>query len=76
MDEGKPEYIDFIQMQLGKKTIEVIGEKQLELIEGEAENIFLITHKDTFCKDKLENVFDNCLAANTFYLFYNDCMED
>lgn len=76
LDEGKPEYIDFIQMQLGKKTIEVIGKEQLALMEGEAENLFLITHKDTFYRNKLENVFDNCLAANTFYLFYNDCMED
>lgn len=76
LDEGKPEYIDFIQMQLGKKTIEVIGKEQLALMEGEAENLFLITHKDTFYRNKLEKVFDNCLAANTFYLFYNDCMED
>lgn len=76
LDEGKPEYIDFIQMQLREKTIEVIGEEQLALMEGEAENLFLITHKDTFYRNKLENVFDNCLAANTFYLFYNDCMED
>lgn len=76
LDEGKPEYIDFIQMQLGEKTIEVIGKEQLALMEGDAENIFLITHKDTFYRNKLENVFDNCLAANTFYLFYNDYMED
>lgn len=78
LDEGKPEYIDFIQMQLRDKTIEVI---QGETIPGENDplsgedsdrkGLFLITHIDTQYKDEFDKVFDTSIRSNTFYLYYN-----
>lgn len=78
LDEGKPEYIDFIQMQLRDKTIEVI---QKETIPGENDplsgedsdrkGLFLITHIDTQYKNELDKVFDTSIRSNTFYLYYN-----
>lgn len=81
LDEGKPEYIDFIQMQLKEKTIEVITEEVMLLennhISGYSydmagQRLFLITHIDTQYKDELEKMFDTSVRSNTFYLYYNN----
>lgn len=78
LDEGKPEYIDFIQMQLRDKTIEVIQEEAMpgenDPLSGEdsdRKGLFLITHIDTRYKDELDKMFDTSIRSNTFYLYYN-----
>lgn len=81
LDEGKPEYIDFIQMQLQEETIEVIPEEAMlwendyisEYGSGMAgQGLFLITHIDTQYKDELDKMFDTSIRSNTFYLYYNN----
>ena len=78
LDEGKPEYIDFIQMQLRDKTIEVIQKETMpggnDCLSGEdsdRKGLFLITHIDTQYKNELDKMFDTSIRSNTFYLYYN-----
>lgn len=79
LDEGEPEYIDFIQMQLEAKRINVICETDdvwKELMgQGnggtETQELFLITYIDTEYKEELERLFDKCITSNTFRLYYN-----
>lgn len=79
LDEGKPEYIDFLQMQLGEKSIEVIFEgdmisendKMPEYIFGDDQELFLITYIDSQYQNQLEKQFDKCFVSNTFKLYYN-----
>lgn len=79
LDEGKPEYIDFLQMQLGEKSIEVIPKEDMasenDNMTGNAfddgQKLFLITHIDSQYKNQLEKLFDKCIASNTFNLYYN-----
>ena len=78
LDENKPEYIDFIQMQLGKTSIEIISEEELIMEDGRItwpeydEKLFLIAYFDTQYVDELDKLFNKCVKANTFYLYYND----
>lgn len=78
LDEDKPQYIDFIQMQLGERSIEIIPEEDVIVENGRMswpeydEGLFLITHFDTQYADELEELFNKCVKANTFYLYYND----
>lgn len=70
LDEGAHQYIDFLQMQLGKRSIEVISEDDIDEIKMKISNVFVITHIDTKYRNQLDNMFDECIRANTFYLFY------
>lgn len=71
LDEGAHQYIDFLQMQLGKRAIEVISEGDIDEIKMKISDVFVITHIDTKYKNQLDNMFDECIRANTFYLFYS-----
>lgn len=76
LEEGNHEYIDFLQMQLGQRAIKVIREDQLDDLmikdlDGKIGGVFLITHIDTGYKEQLGKLFDKCVRANTFYLYYN-----
>ncbi len=71
LDEGAHQYIDFLQMQLGKRSIEVISEDDIDKIKMKINNMFVITHIDTKYRNQLDNMFDECIRANTFYLFYS-----
>jgi len=69
LDEGRPAYIGFLQMQLPEKTIHVIGEESIEDVESFG--TFVITHIETGQNDKLQKMYDKRIEANTFYLYFN-----
>lgn len=71
LNEGRHQYIDFIQMQLGARSIKIISEDKLNDLKQEINSVFVIAHTDTIYKDQLEEMFDKCVRANTFYLYYN-----
>lgn len=71
LNEGAHPYIDFLQMQLGEKSIEVISKDSFDAENMETNNIFVITHIDTQYKNQLDSMFHQCVSSNTFYLFYN-----
>lgn len=78
LDEDKPQYIDFIQMQLMETPIEIIPEEDVVIEDGQIswtgydKGLFLITYFDTQYANELEVLFHKCIKANTFYLYYND----
>ncbi len=71
LNEGAHPYIDFLQMQLGDRSIEVISKDDFNMEDIGISNVFLITHIDTEYKSWLDGMFDQCVRSNTFYLFYN-----
>ena len=71
LNEGAHPYIDFLQMQLGDRSIEVISKDDFDMEDIGISNVFLITHIDTEYKSWLDGMFDQCVRSNTFYLFYN-----
>lgn len=70
LDEGNYEYIDFLQMQLGERSIKVITEDEVNDFNTEKSDVFVIAHVDTEFKERLEGLFDQCVKSNTFYLYY------
>lgn len=69
LDEDHPAYISFLQMQLPEKTIHVIREENLD--DTESFGTFMITHIETGQNDKLQEIYDKRIEANTFYLYFN-----
>lgn len=68
LDEGYPEFIDFLQMQLGNKSITVVTEELLR--SGEAPE-FVVTNAETGMDEFLQDLYDSKITANTFYLYFN-----
>ena len=68
LDEGYPEFIDFLQMQLGKKSISVVSE---ETLKSEVLPEFTVTHTDTQMDDFLQEAYGSKVTANTFNVYFN-----
>ncbi|MBD5396182.1 MAG: hypothetical protein HDR71_18425 [Lachnospiraceae bacterium] len=68
LDEGYPEFIDFLQMQLREKSISVVTERTLK---REALPEFIVTHVDTQMGDFLQEVYDSKVTANTLNVYFN-----
>lgn len=69
LDEGWPEFVDFLQMQLQEKPINVIKEDALEY--GQKPGDFLITYAETDHNEQLIELYDNKVETNTFCLYFN-----
>lgn len=69
LDEEKPEFVDFIQMQLPKKVIHVTTREEYE--ENDVLADFLLTSAETQYDKELSAQYSERLETNTFCLYYN-----
>ena len=72
LNEGKPEFIDFLQMQLPEKPIHVIEEKILD--EAAKPDGFLVTYVETELDERLQELYEKKVRGNTFCLYYDQDM--
>lgn len=71
LDEGTPEFIDFIQMQLGKKSISVVSLVALseEILQDDMPE-FMVTSMDTQMDEKFSQLYDQKITGMQFNLYY------
>lgn len=69
LDEEKPEFVDFIQMQLPEKVIHVTTREEYE--ENGIFSDFLLTSAETQYDKELSAQYSERLETNTFCLYYN-----
>lgn len=69
LDEGYPEFVDFIQMQLPEQSIHVITREEYE--EKGVSTDYLLTFVDTLYDKELSEQYSKRLETNTFCLYYN-----
>lgn len=69
LDEEKPEFVDFIQMQLPDKPIHVTTREEYE--ENGVFADFLLTSVETKYDKELSAQYSQRLETNTFCLYYN-----
>lgn len=72
LNEGKPEFIDFLQMQLPEKPIHVIEEEILD--EAAKPDGFLVTYVETELDERLQELYEKKVRGNTFCLYYDQDM--
>lgn len=74
LDEGNPEFVDFLQMQLPEKIIHVVKKDKFEcnhMIKVDSFGKFLITCRDTKEDEILSRLYEKKITANVFCLYYN-----
>ena len=75
LDDASNPYIDYIQMQLGSKSIrlatieEIVN--QVSYKAGKEANIFLVTSASNPYGSMLQERFDKHIKTNTYVLYYN-----
>lgn len=71
LDEGFPEFVDFLQMQLPDRPIQVMESDDFVVKDRVEISRFLITHSETKSDEQLRDIYKKKVTANTFYLYYN-----
>lgn len=71
LDEGNFQYIDFLQLQLGERTVRVMSADKWNDLKKKAKSVFVIADIDTAYKEQLDELFRKCVRANSFYLYYD-----
>ena len=69
LDEGYPEFVDFLQMQVPEKPIHVVTKNGLEAMDISKDMV--ITYVETMQDEILQKMFDKKITANSFCLYYN-----
>lgn len=69
LDEGYPQYVDFLQMQIPANPIRVVKEDALEAVD--CSKSMIITYVETKQDEILQEMFDKKITAHSFCLYYN-----
>ncbi len=71
LDEGFPEFVDFLQMQLPDRPIQVMEGDDFAVKDRAEISRFLITYSETKSDEQLRELYKKKVMANTFCLYYN-----
>ncbi len=71
LDEGFPEFVDFLQMQLPDRPIQVMEGDDFVVKDRAEISRFLITYSETKSDEQLRELYKKKVMANTFCLYYN-----
>ena len=69
LDEGYPQYVDFLQMQIPANPIRVVKEDALEAMDVSKSTV--ITYMEAEMDEELQQVFDKKITTHSFCLYYN-----